>query len=358
VSISSPPRRHLLVLTLGCLAFSAACDGVERAPARSPDPPGDRVGPPAPPVVPPPPVAQSPEPAPAKAIEPQPSDPPGRAPVAANPKLLEARPYELSIPPGLDRSRPAPLVIYLHGYGASPSRLREVLGLPEVAREAGVIVATPGGSREAGRSRLFWNATPACCDFRGAGVDDVTYLATVIDDARRRAAVDERQVFVVGYSNGGFMAHRLACELSDRIAGIASVSGSTFLDEGSCHPTEPVAVLQIHGDADPIVDYSGGHVLNKLEVPPHPSAVETVARWAKLNGCGGAATADPIDLESDLPGPETLVQRHAGCRSGAAELWTVRGGDHFIAQTPSASRHILAFLRSHPKPPSVEQSGR
>ncbi len=264
--------------------------------------------------------------------------------------IVKRRPYELGIPPGLDRSRPSPLVLYLHGYGASPSKLRQVLGVADVAREAGFVFATPAGTKSSKRRR-FWNATPACCDFENVRVDDVTYIAAVIEDAKQRVSVDQARIFVVGYSNGGFMAHRLACELSDRIAGIASVAGAGFLDDDRCRPSSPVAVLQIHGDADTIVSIHGGYTLGRIDLPAHPSAQASVARWGKLNGCGPLQRAPArLDLEDRLPGPETKVYRHQECQGGAAELWWVEGGGHFVAQSRSATRQIYGFLMAHPQP--------
>jgi polyhydroxybutyrate depolymerase len=276
---------------------------------------------------------------------------PADAPVAT--QLLASRPYELRIPPGLDRSRPAPLVIYLHGYGADGAKLRDALDVAALARDRGFVYAVPEGTKERPSGRRFWNATPACCNFAGSTVDDVAYLAAVIDDARRRAAVDSGKVFVVGFSNGGFMAHRLACELSDRIAAIASIAGASSLDESTCRPTRPVAVLQVHGDADPIVMYDGGHTLDRADLPRHPSAPDTVAAWARLDGCGpGEWVDEPIDLEADVPGAETLVFRYSGCRDAAVELWRVRGGDHFVAQGRAASERIYDFLVAHARPTS------
>lgn len=264
-------------------------------------------------------------------------------------ELFERRPYKLAVPNGLDRDRAAPLVIFLHGYGASAKRLNKILDVASLAESRGFLYVTPDGSREP-RGTRYWNATPACCDFTRSKANDVAYLAAVIDDVKRRAKVDERRVFVIGYSNGGFMAYRLACELSDRITGVVSVAGAANLDESRCRPAAPVAVLQIHGDADEHVLYGGGHVLGRADVARHPSAEKTVALWSKRNGCSASSTAgDPMDLEERISGPETEVLRYSGCKGGAAELWTVRGGNHFVAQNRVASEKILSFLEAHPR---------
>lgn len=264
--------------------------------------------------------------------------------------LVARRPYSLMTPSPQGKSpEKVPLFVYLHGYGSSSKRLREVLDIEALARERGVLLATPDGSREP-MGRRFWNATPACCNFVGATIDDVQYIAALIDDVKQRFNVDASRVFVVGHSNGGFMAHRLACELSDRVVGIASIAGASASDDARCQPLAPVTVLQIHGDADQIISFEGGHALGKVSLPRHPSAHETVERWATVNGCGASlSVTGMIDIEARLPGAETKVSSYSNCRGASVELWAVRNGSHFIAQGRDALEAIHDFLMSNPR---------
>jgi polyhydroxybutyrate depolymerase len=181
-------------------------------------------------------------------------------------------------------------------------------------------------------------------------VDDVAYLRAVIRDVMARYPVDRRRVFVVGHSNGGFMAYRMACEASDLVAGVVSLAGATWKDPARCRPRAPVAVLQIHGTEDGVIRYAGGR--DPPAAAPYPGAVESVARWAELDGCAGplTATGERLDLDRRVPGPETRVARHGGCRGGAAELWTMRGGGHEPRLRSAAfATRVLAFLLAHPK---------
>jgi polyhydroxybutyrate depolymerase len=215
----------------------------------------------------------------------------------------------------------------------------------------------------------FWNAGGACCDLYDQSVDDVGYLDAVLDDLALHYRVDPKRVYVVGHSNGGFMAYRYACERAERVAAIVSLAGAGPADVTLCQPREPVAVLQIHGDGDEIVPYAGGNfsspeLLATLKkrgflLPPggpHTTAFAgahaTVAAWAARDGCsaeeqpGGA----PIDLEARIPGSETVVTRYEGCKAGAAELWTIRGGAHVPSLRLDWAEQIVAFLLAHPKP--------
>lgn len=259
--------------------------------------------------------------------------------------LLRARPYTLRAPtPNL--VTPLPLVILLHGYGASGQIQNLYFGLSAQADRSGLLLATPDGTSDANNSR-FWNATDACCNFAAAPVDDVEYLHAIIDDAQRRYAVDPKRIFLIGHSNGGFMSHRMACDASSRIAAIVSFAGVTWKNAARCGAQAGVSVLQVHGTMDGTIAYAGGD----LQGVEFPGAIETAGQWAQRNGCGARAAVGTLDLVSTLAGDETTRERYAGCASGAVELWTIQGGSHtpsFNTATWSAS--IVGFLLAHPKP--------
>jgi polyhydroxybutyrate depolymerase len=269
------------------------------------------------------------------------------------PSAVLARPYDLHVPSSYDGARAMPLVILLHGYSGSASWQEWYLKLQPVADEKGFLYATPEGLIDRLRNR-YWNATDACCDFDQTGVDDVAYIGAIIDDVALRYRLDEKRVFLVGHSNGGFLSHRAACDLSERIAGIVSLAGAQWLDASRCQPTSPVAVLQVHGTADTTIAYLGGHPMGNALIPRHPGAQETVSTWGRLNGCSpDRVQAGTLDLDYTLFGEETLVTRHEGCRGGAAELWTILGGQHIPGLRTGAGgfgEKLWDFLEAHPKP--------
>src|SRR5205814_3467937 len=114
------------------------------------------------------------------------------------------------VPPGYDATKPTPLLILLHGYTASGAQQEMYFKLGPVANAQGFLYAIPDGTVD-GAGNRFWNATDACCNYFGSAVDDVAYLGAIMDDVGTRYNVDPKPIFVVGHSNGGFMAHRLAC---------------------------------------------------------------------------------------------------------------------------------------------------
>ncbi len=263
---------------------------------------------------------------------------------SADPPLVIGgeRPAAVDIPQDYDPTVAHPLLVFLHGFGT-------VAGLPQAAffgvlnmvDEKDLVVLLPDGTLNEG-GNYFWNGTPACCDPDNA-VDDVGYLSGLIEEAKQTYNIDEKRVYLLGYSNGGFMSYRMACEASELITAIVSLAGSTFADGADCQPaTRPVSVLQVHGTADTMILYDG-------LADAYPSAVDTVEYFAFAAGCdtGSPASLGNIDLVAMVEGDETeQVVYTAGCQEGIdAALWTTRDGVHRpIFYPPGSGEPVFADL--------------
>ena len=259
------------------------------------------------------------------------------------------RPVTLHVPESYDASKPAPLLVLLHGYGASGSLQEIYFGFKSLANERGFIYAIPDGTVDAS-GKKFWNATDACCNFVGTAVNDSAYLSGVVDEIAAQYSVDPKRVYFVGHSNGGFMSYRMACDHAGKIAAIVSLAGATFADDSKCTPEEPVSVLQIHGTADTTVLYEGGTFGGTLQ---YPGAVATAETWAAHGGCDLAATdGGALDLESGIAGEESAASLYStGCQPGGhAELWTITGGGHIPSLATWFGAAVFDFLEAHPKP--------
>jgi polyhydroxybutyrate depolymerase len=256
---------------------------------------------------------------------------------------LGDRPFRLHIPKQYHGSGRMPLVVVLHGYTSSAAMADGYFKLTAESDRRGFLYAMPDGTRDPDGNR-FWNATDACCDFHRTGVDDSGYLHRLLDTVRSRYSVDPGRVYLIGHSNGAFMAYRMACEHADEITAVVSLAGAAPDDPARCTPARPVSVVQIHGTADGTIYFDGGTNAGQ----PYPSAAATVGRWRHLDGCADQATASvpPLDLVSDLPGPETTVTSYqAGCRAGTrVELWSIAGGGHVPALTANFTPAVLDFL--------------
>jgi polyhydroxybutyrate depolymerase len=279
----------------------------------------------------------------------EPSEPDAIQPIDLSP-LGGDRPVDPYVPASYKPGTPTPLVILLHGFGAAGVLQELVYRLKPVAEERGFLYLAPDGT-ENSESKRFWNATDACCDFEGSGVDDVAYLRGLIDEAKKRFTVDPKRVFVTGHSNGGFMSFRMACDQADVVAAIASLAGSTWKDPSKCSPSEPVSVLAIHGTADEDVLYEGE--ATTPEYAGYPGAKATIAEWAERAGCDPTpdTTAPPIDISEKIAGAETSITRYKDCQpGGAAELWTMEGEGHIPATGEDFGASIIDFFYAHPKP--------
>jgi polyhydroxybutyrate depolymerase len=255
------------------------------------------------------------------------------------------RPVTLQFPDRYDHAVPTPLLILLHGYTANGLVQTAYTGLGNLVEEQGILFAAPDGT-VGPDGKSFWNATNACCDYHGTGVDDVGYLGGLIEEISSVWNVDPARVFLVGHSNGGFMSYRMACERADLIAAVVSLAGATWQDHAACAPARPVSVLQIHGDLDESIRYEGGQY--------YPSAPGTVERWAGENGCSGAlaAVSERLDLDRSVSGDETRIERHGGCDGqAAAELWTIEGGGHLPGLTATFRAAVWDWLDAHPGSP-------
>jgi polyhydroxybutyrate depolymerase len=273
------------------------------------------------------------------------SDAATRRPTADESRLVAERPYTLRVPRA--PQRPAPLVIVLHGYGATGAVQAGYLDIAPVTDARGVLLAVVDGTRDR-TGRQFWNATDACCGEPRRHVDDVAYLRAVIADVAEHHAIDPKRVYFVGHSNGGFMSYRMACEHAGVVAAIASLEAATWNDPAHCHPSQSVAVLEIHGTSDETIAYDGGTLNGRW----YPDARRTALLWARNNGCRlqpDRPAPEPRDLELLLR-PATVTAYSTGCRgNGHVELWTQPDGSHVPALAATFAAQIVDYLLAHPK---------
>jgi polyhydroxybutyrate depolymerase len=268
-------------------------------------------------------------------------------------RVARPRPVDVYVPSSYDGQTPLPLVIMLHGYSQTGASEEKYLQIQPLAAARGFLYCYPDSLIDQW-GMPFWNATDSCCDFGNTGVDDAGYLRALIEEILHRFAVDPKRVFLIGHSNGAFMANRMACHSADLIAGIASFAGLTFLNPSLCAPSEPVNILHIHGTADEFSFYWGGAgVVFPAKMAPFPGALKQVQLWAAYNHA-----VDPVedgvpslDLVTAVPGLDTVVTRYTHAPpGGAVELWSIQGGTHDPALSAQFSSMIVDWLLTHPKP--------
>ena len=228
------------------------------------------------------------------------------------------RTYILHLPSGYDASVAHPLVFVLHGLGDSPSNFMNGTGFNGLSDANGFIVVYP-----ATLDMLFgataWNngANPF------GQADDVGFLAALIDDLSTQYNVDQDRVYSTGFSMGGIMSHRLACDLEDRIAAIASGSGTmanVILND--CDSHRPTPVFHLHGTADETVKYDGTALFGLSSVD------ETIAHWVQAHACNADAEMEMLP-DNAADGFTIERVRYAPCTANSeVVLYTVNDMPH------------------------------
>tara|TARA_B100000902_G_scaffold309260_1_gene298612 strand:- start:80 stop:1027 length:948 start_codon:yes stop_codon:yes gene_type:complete len=187
--------------------------------------------------------------------------------------------YYLYKPENLDFNQSVPVLFALHGYGSSASRHLGYTNYMPIADSNNFIVIYPQGATTATLS-AHWNVGGWTSK---STVKDIEFIDTVIGLVKDKIQIDETRVYSSGMSNGGYMSYHLACNLRNKIAAVASVTGSmTFGTYNDCSPSHPTPVLQIHGLLDYVVPYDGNS--GSKSIP------DVIDYWVKYNSCNLEAT--------------------------------------------------------------------
>ncbi len=257
----------------------------------------------------------------------------------------QQREYILHVPKNYKSGVPHPVVFAFHGLGETARTMEEDSGLSEKADKSNFIVVYPNGTGTKGS----WNAG-SCCE--GNTSDDIEFVKVLIKDVSTKLNVEPKRIYATGMSNGGMLVNRVACEMADTIAAVASVAGTLVFNGGA--PSRSIPVMHIHGKSDRIVPYS--------TVTAHKQF------WINHNH----ANVAPITKRL-TPAPHEVTQEvfaSAGTNSADIVIITIENGGHLwpgrpvparielpvrlilgeTTQAVSANDEIWAFFNSHPLP--------
>lgn len=235
----------------------------------------------------------------------------------------------------------------------------------------------------------YWNATDNCCAYnwfepdsftgmRPGAVDHVTYLNNLIAWVKKNYTVDENRVYLYGYSNGGYMCHRMACENGrfgyfgyrdceldceqvepQAIASVGVYAGVTWMNPANCHANWPTNVLQTHdiGDTECLydggVDFEYGGVCYPGYSRPYPGAIYTVNSWISLNQTNGTPDPQPAIVPFDLSVwnsyAQVLTWSH-GLGGSVVEHWQSVFGSHGATFSNVYRTRLIEWFLDHPRP--------
>jgi polyhydroxybutyrate depolymerase len=243
--------------------------------------------------------------------------------------------------------------------------MRSLTGFDAIADAEGFIVVYPDGKRR------LWNADPtpqSSVSLLGEPADDVVFISALIDKLLASHAIDSKRVYIAGASNGALMTHRLACELTDKLAAVAAVMTTLPVGWDAAEtPSEPLPILMIQGVDDPFFPWDGGTVQQGPFISSqYLSMPDTVDFWIQNNGSLQPPVSEQLPDSAPDDGTTASQEVYAAGPDGAeVTLISIAGGGHtwpsgdvnfpesLVGKTCfdiEASQVIWDFFKQHARP--------
>jgi polyhydroxybutyrate depolymerase len=252
------------------------------------------------------------------------------------------RTYVVHVPSNNNPEIPTPLVIMLHGGGGTAKAAIWQTKWTEKADEVGFLAVFPNAMARDPSQRSSFSRNPQLWN-DGSGrfypdqkkIDDIHFIAALLDDLSTRFVIDKRRVFVTGFSNGASMSFLIGAQLSDRVAAIAPVAGACWIEPAGLK--RPVSMLYITGNADPLNLIEGGvpklatGISDKVRAKPKPPVRESIMKWAKALECSTTPTSI-----SDVNGVRS--ETYGLCNNNAKVVYIVVEG---LGHTWAGGRSLL-----------------
>lgn len=245
-----------------------------------------------------------------------------------------SRKYIVHYPDKLDLA-PLPLIIALHGGGGNAQSAVDFFGINNLSDRNGFAVAYPEGTGWTLNDRNWgsWNAGHCCAPATETQVDDVGFIAKMLDRIVKDFSIDAQRIYAAGHSDGALMAYRLACDLSERIAAIATAGGHDGYAQ--CQAKRAIPVYHMHGTADQCMPFEGGQCggctaefLSKIGLPLEQKTWDCspvsdyIDGWRDFNGCASQS-------KRTYHRGKVTCRTFADCRDGAeVTLCTVKDMGH------------------------------
>ena len=195
------------------------------------------------------------------------------------------RDFSIYIPESYTHDSPSAMIFVFHGFGGSNDMIMYYSEFNSISERENFIVVYPQGSSFWGYPH--WNVGGWT---NTSSVDDIGFVDFLIELISQEYNLNQKKIYATGMSNGGFFSFLLACQLSQKIAAVASVTGSmTNETYQNCDPSKEVPILQIHGTNDPIVIYNGNSSIGSIGIEP------VLSYWKLNNYCGDPTISELSD---------------------------------------------------------------
>jgi len=219
----------------------------------------------------------------------------------------QERRYILRVPPAYDGKTASPLVVGLHGYAQPNDLFAQYADFGAVADAAGFVLAMPAATGDP----VAWN------DRKLVNLpDDEAFLNDVLAKLEGSLCIDQARVYVAGFSLGGGMAVRAACDAPGTYAAVGLVSAVY----AGCQPD--ASLIAFHGMSDIVVPFEGGENPPERGGGTFPPVRRAVSEWARKLGCDGLPLISrPVDTVE--------LSTFRRCAPGTdALLYSISGGGH------------------------------
>lgn len=239
------------------------------------------------------------------------------------------RSFLLSVPEGYTDGVSWPVIFVFHGWQESSRATHDYTGFDA----ADAIIVYPQGVANA------WEPAPYA---RTAAGEDQAFVRQILDSLQATYPVDQSRIFAAGFSNGGGFAALLGCRMPDVFAGVASVSAAYYRAIHDNCSDDPIALLDIHGTVDPVINYYGG----TRHGTPYDPVPDVLAVDAQRNRCTGDVATSRVS--------EAVIEQHwQGCvmplthirLGGGGHVWPGGTADpNMPVPRGFATREILEFF--------------
>ena len=250
------------------------------------------------------------------------------------------RDFIVYIPDSYEHISKSAAVFVFHGFGGSNDQIMFNSDINSIAERENFIVVYPQGSSFFGYPH--WNVGGWT---NSSSVDDVGLIDFLIELISQEYNINHDRIYATGMSNGGFFSFLLGCQLSEKFAAVASVTGSMTNETfNECNPQREVPVLQIHGTDDSIVTYNGNSAIGSIGVS------QVLSYWSSNNYC--STNPEVSDITDSNPNDNIHVQRFlfdGGINGSVVEHYKIYGGEHvwFNYEDINSSELIWEFFSNH-----------
>ncbi|MBT9288132.1 alpha/beta hydrolase family esterase [Prosthecodimorpha staleyi] len=243
---------------------------------------------------------------------------------------VEGGRYRVVVPPAWNGRDRLPVAVWFHGYRQDPG---EVIGdRPLVApfTRRGVLLVVPEGAEGS------WNFRA-----RPEGRDEPAFVGRVLDDVRRRWAIDEGHVAALGFSIGATMVWSLACRREPAFTAHVAFSGTLWPPYPEHCAAGRTDLLHIHGTTDTVFPLAGREVRTGLRQGNSDMMLDFLRAEKSCRPAAPTLSAPvptaPVPTAAlptaSVPAaapPAGLTCRHDACASGGTVVSCRHGGGHWV----------------------------